>query len=110
MQALVTDLTDWRTIYTALQCFTITGILFSWVAYAGKIPQIGVIATTLGKAVLPICEILIVVLTITSMFGTLIHLQVGGKHEHWSTAASTMQVMWSGFVIGAFNASIHNFS
>ena len=97
-------------MYTALQSFTIIGLLFSWIAYAGRIPHIGVIAKSLYQSMLPLFEVGITSFVLLLLLGMLIHLQAGNRTEGYSTATSSLQLIWYHFIIGAVPLDIRAYA
>lgn len=101
MQERVKALTSWTSVTTSLQLLTLLFIILYWLACAGRIPAIGIIAGSVSHSFVPLAELGLVILVILSLLGTLCHVQLGERLRDWSTFGRVMRIMMKDFLIGA---------
>jgi hypothetical protein len=100
MQERAVTLTNYKSIGDSFQLYTLVGMILNWLAHANRIPAIGVIASSVITAAVPLAELLGITLVITSLFGVLLHAQLGETVLKWSSFGRVTQAMWRNFVIG----------
>ena len=93
-------LTDLRSSYGVLQSLTIVFLIFSWLARAGKILRVSIIASTIGNAFEPLMEALFVALLMTAMLASVVHLTIGYKVGEWSTLIRSVSLTFQNLIVG----------
>jgi hypothetical protein len=100
MQLRVLRLTGLRSIWRGWMLLALIGILFNWLALAGDIPSLGIIASSVAHAVEPLSELLLVLAVISMLIGTILYNMLGHELEKWSSTGAVAYSMMRHFIIG----------
>lgn len=85
---------------------SLLGVLVYWITLASTIPAIGVIASSVAAAAVPLVELLLVFLVLSSTCGALLNVHLGGTVESWSTFGHVTKGMLRNLLVGACNHSV----